>query len=245
MLVNGYGLSETYWGGYSQRARLKPEWLVRVPEKLSLEQSMAIGTAGYTAMLCVLAVEDHGVKPKDGPILVTGASGGVGSVAVSLLAELGYEVVASTGNIENNSAFIKGLGAASLIARDEMARESQPLESERWAGVIDCVGGSTLATALSQARYGSIVTMTGLTGGVDLHTTVMPFILRNITLQGVDSVQASQAIRQRAWQRLAEFVNLVKLGKIYTVAPLEEVPALCDQILAGAINGRVVIDMTN
>ena len=243
VLVNGFGLAEVHWGGYSQLATLKPEWLVRVPEVLSLEQSMALGTAGYTAMLCVLAVEDHGVKPGDGPVLVTGASGGVGSVAVGVLAELGYEVVAATGDVAGNKVFLKGLGASRLIPRDDLARESQPMESEEWAAVIDCVGGTTLSTALAQAQYGSIVAMTGLTGGTELVTTVMPFILRNITLQGVDSVQASQAVRQRAWQRLAKVMKTETLDKIYRVAPMTEVPTLCDQILTGGINGRVVIDV--
>jgi acrylyl-CoA reductase (NADPH) len=243
VLVNGYGLAERHWGGYARYARLKPEWLVGAPNSLSLEQSMALGTAGYTAMLCVLAVEDHGVEPGSGPVLVTGASGGVGSVAVSLLGELGYEVVAATGDVAGNEDFLKNLGAARLISRDELARQSQPLESETWAAVVDCVGGSTLATALAQARYGSVVAMTGLTGGTDLHTTVMPFILRNLTLRGIDSVQAPQLLRQRAWLRLGELMNLDKLSTVYRVAPLSEVPALCDQILGGGIKGRVVIDV--
>ncbi len=243
VLVNGFGLSENFWGGYSQFARLKSEWLVRVPDAISMEQAMALGTAGYTAMLCVLAVEDHGVQPADGPSLVTGASGGVGSVATSLLSELGYEVVASTGDTVGNEAFLTGLGASSLISRGDLDRESQPLEGERWAGVIDCVGGTTLATALSQTKYGGIVAMTGLTGGTGINTTVMPFILRNINLQGVDSVQASLAVRNRAWQRLGELMNLDKLDAIYRVATMDEVPGLCDQILSGGINGRVVISV--
>jgi acrylyl-CoA reductase (NADPH) len=243
VLVNGFGLSERYWGGFAQRARLKPEWLVRVPDALSVEQAMALGTAGYTAMLCVLAVEDHGVKPGDGPILVTGASGGVGSVAVMLLAAMGHEVVACTGRVEESRAFLKGLGAARLIDRAELARDSRPLESETWAGVVDCVGGQVLATALAQTRYDGIVAMTGLTGGVAIQTTVMPFILRSLTLKGVDSVLAPRERRTRAWRRLGELVDPAKLAEIYRVVSLAEVPELADQILAGRIRGRVVIDV--
>lgn len=243
VLVNGYGLAEHYWGGYCQYARMKGEWLVRIPDNLSNEQAMAFGTAGYTAMLCVLTVLDHGVKPEDGPILVTGASGGVGSVALSLLADMGCEVTAVTGNVVANEAFLKGLGAQRVIARDELARPSKPLEAEQWTAVVDCVGGSTVATALAQVKYGGVVAMTGLAGGVELNTTVMPFILRNVALKGVDSVMASQATRQRAWHRIAETFNANKLAAIYQLAPLTEVIALCDQILAGTIKGRVVIEV--
>jgi len=243
VLVNGFGLSERHWGGFAQRARLKPEWLVRVPEALSLEQAMALGTAGYTAMLCVLAVEDHGVKPGDGPILVTGASGGVGSVAVMLLAAMGHEVVACTGRVEESRAFLEGLGAARLIERSQLARDSRPLESETWAGVVDCVGGQVLATALAQTRYDGVVAMTGLTGGVALNTTVMPFILRSLTLRGIDSVLAPNERRTRAWTRLAELVDPARLAEIYQVAGLADVPGLADQILGGRIRGRVVIDV--
>ncbi len=243
VLVNGYGLSERHWGGYARFARLKPEWLVRLPQGLSAEQAMALGTAGYTAMLCVLALEDQGVSPEDGPVLVTGASGGVGSVAVSLLAELGFDVCAVTGNVEANEAFLKGLGANRLLPRDEFARKSRPLETEQWAGVIDCVGSSTLSTALAQVKYEGVVAMTGLAGGIDLNTTVMPFILRGVTLRGVDSVQASQANRQRAWSRLAEVMNHEKLAAIYRVAAFDDIPQLCDQILAGEIDGRVVVEI--
>lgn len=243
VLVNGYGLSERHWGGYAQKARLKPEWLVRVPDNLSLEQAMAIGTAGYTAMLCVLAIEDHGVKPGDGPILVTGASGGVGSVAVMLLSALGHEVVASSGRAEESGPFLKGLGASRIIGREELARDAAPLEAEIWAGVVDCVGAQVLATALAQTRYDGIVAMTGLAGGVGLATTVMPFILRSVTLKGIDSVLAPSARRQRAWDRLSELVDKDKLSAIYAVEPLENVPSLADKILSGQVRGRVVIDV--
>ncbi len=177
VLVNGYGLSERHFGGYAQKALINPEFLVRVPEGISLEQAMAIGTAGYTSMLCVLAIEDHGVKPEDGKVLVTGASGGVGSVAVSLLSSLGYDVVASSGRISENGDFLKGLGAAELIERDELARDSKPVEAETWAAVVDCVGGKTLATAIAQTKYAGIVTMCGLTGGSELN---MYFFIRQI-----------------------------------------------------------------
>ncbi len=204
---------------------------------------MALGTAGYTAMLCVMVIEDHGVKPEDGLILVTGASGGVGSIAVSLLATLGYEVVASTGRISENGSFLKKLGASRLIKREELSRISEALEVETWAGVIDCVGGQTLGTALAQTCYNGVIAMTGFTGGADLETSVMPFILRNISLHGVDSVQAAYDKRQRAWKRLAEIMDLTKLEEIYTKQPLAKVPELADQILNGQIKGRIVIDV--
>lgn len=243
VLVNGYGLSERHWGGYAQQARLKPEWLVRVPDALSLEQAMAIGTAGYTAMLCVLAIEDHGVKPGDGPILVTGASGGVGSVAVMLLSAMGHEVVASSGRSQESAAFLTGLGASRIVGRDEFARDAAPMEAETWAAVVDCVGAQVLATAIAQTRYDGIVTMTGLAGGVGLAMTVMPFILRSVTLKGIDSVMAPHKRRQRAWDRLAQLVDHAKLSQIYTIEPLARVPQLADQILAGQIRGRIVVDV--
>lgn len=243
VLVNGYGLSERHFGGYAQKARINPEFLVRVPDGISLEQAMAIGTAGYTSMLCVLAIEDHGVKPEDGKILVTGASGGVGSVAVSLLSSLGYDVVASSGRISENGDFLKGLGASELIERDQLARDSKPVEKETWAAVVDCVGGKTLSTAIAQTKYAGIVTMCGLTGGSELNTTVIPFILRGVRLAGIDSVMAPLAIRQRAWDRLADVLDLDKLAEIYTVEPLAKVPELADKILQGQVKGRVVIDV--
>lgn len=243
VLVNGFGLSETANGGYSQFQRLKAEWLVKVPSAFSLEQSMAIGTAGYTSMLCVQAIQDHGIKPEDGPILVTGAAGGVGSVAISLLAGLGYSVTASTGRVDETSEFLKSLGADTVIARDDLARDSKPMEKETWAAVVDTVGDKVLATAIAQTKYEGIVAACGMAGGIGLPATVMPFILRGVTLRGVDSVMASQPRRQRAWDALAELTDLEALSTIYRTEPMSKLPELADQILAGEIQGRVVIDV--
>jgi acrylyl-CoA reductase (NADPH) len=244
VLVNGFGLSEQYNGGYSQYQRLKPEWLVRIPEAFSAEQAMAIGTAGYTSMLCVMAIQDHGIEPGQGPVLVTGAAGGVGSVAVSLLAKLGYEVTASTGRVEETGDFLKDLGASAIIDRAELARDCKPLERETWAAVVDSVGDTTLATALAQTRYEGLVAACGLAGGMGLPTSVAPFILRGVTLRGIDSVMAPQARRQRAWEQLAKLVDTGALEKIYRIEPMSKLPELADQILAGAIRGRVVIDVS-
>jgi acrylyl-CoA reductase (NADPH) len=243
VLVNGYGLSETNDGGYSQKQRLKPEWLVRVPDNLSLEEAMAVGTAGYTSMLCVQALQDHGLTPDHGPVLVTGAAGGVGSVAVSLLAGLGYEVHASTGRVDTTGDFLRSLGAAELVPREDLARDCKPMEKETWAGVVDTVGDKVLATALAQTRYEGIVAACGLAGGMALPTTVAPFILRGVTLRGIDSVMASQARRQRAWDALAELLNRDQLREIYALHPLASVLELAEQIVAGEIRGRVVIDV--
>jgi acrylyl-CoA reductase (NADPH) len=243
VLVNGFGLSETHNGGYSQFQRLKAEWLVRVPPAFSMEQAMAIGTAGYTSMLCVQAIQDHGITPDDGPVLVTGAAGGVGSVAISLLAKLGYSVTASTGRVEDTSDFLRSLGAKDILAREELARDCKPMERETWAAVVDTVGDKVLATALSQTKYEGLVAACGLAGGMSLPTTVAPFILRGVTLRGVDSVMASQARRQRAWNALAELTDQQALGEIYRVEPMSELPALARQIVEGQIRGRVVIDV--
>jgi acrylyl-CoA reductase (NADPH) len=243
VLVNGFGLSETQNGGYSQFQRLKAEWLVKVPSAFTLEQTMAIGTAGYTSMLCILAIQDHGITPQDGPILVTGAAGGVGSVAVSLLAKLGYSVTASTGRIDETSDFLKTLGAKDVIARDKLSRDSKPMERETWAAAVDSVGGTTLATVLSQVKYEGIVAACGLAGGMSLPTSVAPFILRGVTLRGIDSVMASQERRQRAWDALADLTDLAALNDIYRVEPMTRLPELASEILAGQVKGRVVIDV--
>lgn len=242
-MVNGFGLSERFHGGYSQRQRLKGEWLVRVPDSMSLEETMAVGTAGYTSMLCVHALQDGGVKPGDGPVLVTGAAGGVGSVAISLLAGLGYEVHASTGRPDEAGQFLRDLGASALVPRDQLARKCKPLEKETWAGVVDTVGDTTLATAIAQTRYEGTVAACGLAGGMGLPTSVMPFILRGVTLRGVDSVMASLPRRQRAWDALAELLDREQLKSIYQVVPLSAVPGLAGDILAGKVRGRVVVDV--
>ncbi|MGA0705956.1 MAG: MDR family oxidoreductase [Steroidobacteraceae bacterium] len=243
VIVNGCGLSERHWGGYSEYQRVDPDWAIRLPDAFNAEQAMGIGTAGYTAMLCVDALQRHGLKQEEGPILVTGASGGVGSVAVMLLAKLGYDVTASTGRATANAEFLTRLGARTVVDREEFARQSKPLESERWAGAVDCVGGEVLATALAQTRYGGIVAACGLAGSANLHTTVMPFILRGVTLAGIDSVMAPLAARERAWQRLAELVDLALLETIYSVAPLTDVPRLAEGLLAGQVRGRIVVDV--
>ncbi|MEZ0149883.1 MAG: MDR family oxidoreductase [Candidatus Reddybacter sp.] len=243
VLVNGFGLSERYWGGYAQKQRLKAEWLVHVPEAFSLEEAMAIGTAGYTSMLCVLALQDWGVKPDDGPVVVTGAAGGVGTVAIMLLAKLGYEVTASTGRVDEARPLLEALGAKHIIARDQLARDPGPLEAETWAGAVDSVGDNTLASVLAQTRYEGMVTACGLAGSTNLPASVMPFILRGVTLRGIDSVMAPLERRQRAWQGLAELVDLDLLRQIYSVEPLSKVPELAKDILAGKIKGRVVVDV--
>ncbi|MBK8132913.1 MAG: oxidoreductase [Gammaproteobacteria bacterium] len=243
VLVNGYGLSERFWGGYAQRQKLKPEWLVRVPDAFSFEEAMAIGTAGYTAMLCVQAIRDWGVKPAAGPVVVTGAAGGVGTVAIMLLAKLGYQVTAVTGRVEEARALLEQLGASEIIPRADLARDAAPLEAERWAAAVDTVGANTLASVIAQTRYEGIVTACGLAGGAGLPASVMPFILRGVTLRGIDSVMAAQPRRQRAWDELAKLVDRALLRAIYEVEPLARVPELGRAILAGAIKGRVVIDV--
>ncbi|MBK9428699.1 MAG: oxidoreductase [Gammaproteobacteria bacterium] len=243
VLVNGYGLSERFWGGYAQRQKLKPEWLVRVPDAFSFEEAMAIGTAGYTAMLCVQAIRDWGVKPAAGPVVVTGAAGGVGTVAIMLLAKLGYQVTAVTGRVEEARALLEQLGAGEIIPRADLARDAAPLEAERWAAAVDTVGANTLASVIAQTRYEGIVTACGLAGGAGLPASVMPFILRGVTLRGIDSVMAAQPRRQRAWDELAKLVDRALLRAIYEVEPLARVPELGRAILAGAIKGRVVIDV--
>jgi putative YhdH/YhfP family quinone oxidoreductase len=243
VLVNGWGLSESHNGGYSQKQRLKADWLVPVPEKFSLKQAMAIGTAGYTSMLCVMDIERLGVKPGDKEVLVTGAAGGVGSVAVALLDKLGYKVAASTGRAEL-SDYLKSLGASTIIERAELAQPSKrPMDAERWSGVVDSVGGETLASALRGTCYGGAVAACGLAGGGHLPTTVYPFILRGITLVGVDSVMCPKPKRFEAWQRLASDLPIEKLDAMTTVEPMSKVPELGAEILKGQVRGRVVIDV--
>jgi alcohol dehydrogenase/acrylyl-CoA reductase (NADPH) len=242
VLVNGWGLSEAYWGGYTTKQRVNPDFLVRVPSAFDLKQTMAIGTAGYTAMLCVLALEDAGVKPGNGDILVTGAVGGVGSVAVALLAKLGYRVVASTGR-PAAAEYLKQLGAADIIARADLDKPARALEKARWAGVVDSVGGKTLGMAIAQTHEEGAVAACGLAGGTDLPTTVMPFILRGVKLLGVNSVTCPNPRRVQAWERLAKDLDIAKLDSMTTTEPLSKIVDLGEQILRGETRGRVVIDV--
>lgn len=242
VVLNGWGVGETHHGGYAQMARVKGDWLVKRPAGITAAQSMAIGTAGYTAMLCVLALEAHGVTPDSGPVLVTGAAGGVGSVAVAVLAKLGHHVIASTGRPEEK-AFLEGLGAKDIIARDELSGTARPLGKERWAGVVDVAGSNTLANAISMTMYGGCVTACGLAQGMDLPTSVAPFILRGVTLAGIDSVMAPKAKRITAWNRLADDLDKDKLAGLTVTKPLSEVQALAPQIIAGKVRGRVVLEV--
>ncbi|MFG0833205.1 MDR family oxidoreductase [Aeromonas bivalvium] len=242
VVLNGWGVGETHSGGLAERARIKGDWLVPLPERFSARDAMAIGTAGYTAMLCVMALEKHGLIPGDGDILVTGANGGVGSVAITLLAKLGYRVVAATGRL-NEADYLRSLGAAEVIDRAELAEPGRPLGKERWAGVIDTVGSHTLANACATTRYGGAVAACGLAGGMDFPSTVMPFILRGVTLYGIDSVMAPRPLRQQAWRRLAEDLDLSRLGLITREVPLLDVVALGDAFLAGQVRGRILVNI--
>jgi len=242
VVLNGYGLSENHFGGYSEKARVKSEHLLKLPENISNKQAMAIGTAGYTAMLCVLAIEDHGINPDDGVILVSGASGGVGSVAISLLSGLGFNVEASTGRPEETS-YLNNLGAKSVIDRKELSEPSRPLGKERWAGAIDSVGSTTLANILSQVSYGGAVSACGLAQGMDLPSTVMPFILRGVSLLGIDSVMAPMSLRKRAWERLSKDINFEKLEDMVVEVGLDQVKELAKDILQGQVRGRVVVNI--
>ncbi len=243
VLLTGWGVGERYWGGYTQKARLKSEWLIPLPEGLSGLKAMAIGSAGLTAMLCVMALEDQGVTQDQGTILVTGASGGVGGVAVALLAELGYSVAAVTGNRESDD-YLYQLGATEIVNRAELERPAKPLESQRWAGAIDTVGGKVLARLLAEMNYGGTVAATGLTGGAELKTTVMPFILRAIKLVGVEVTTCPVSLRKEAWARLSRELPDDLLGQIFKVISLAEVPQFAENLLAGRVNGRVVVDVT-
>jgi len=241
VLVTGWGLSETHSGGFTQRQRVRSEWLTRKPDGLTLQQTMAVGTAGLTAMLCVMAIEGAGVVPGDGEVVVTGAGGGVGSVAVAVLAGLGHSVAASTGRAETHD-YLRSLGAASIVDRDELATAGRPLDKERWLGGVDTVGSQTLATVLAQTRYRGAVAACGLAGGNDLPTTVLPFILRNVSLLGIDSVMCPAPVRAAAWARLGTDLSTDLLDAMTSVHPMTEAPALAEQILAGQTRGRVVID---
>ena len=242
VLLNGWGVGESHSGGLAQRARVKADWLVPLPAGLSERQAMAIGTAGYTAMLCVLALERHGVSAGSGDVLVTGANGGVGSVAVALLSKLGHRVVASTGRMQE-ADFLKRLGAAEVISRDELSAPGKPLGKERWAGVVDSVGSHTLANACATTRYGGAVAACGLAQGMDLPASVAPFILRGVTLYGIDSVMAPQKARLEAWERLAHDLDLAKLEAITQEIGMAQVVQAGADILAGRVRGRLVVNV--
>lgn len=242
VLLNGWGVGETHCGGLAEQARLRGEWLLPLPVAFTPRQAMAIGTAGYTAMLCVLALEKHGLQPGDGEILVTGANGGVGSVAIALLAGLGYQVVASTGRL-GDADHLRALGATAVIDRGELSAPGKPIGKERWAGVVDTVGSHTLANACATTRYRGAVAACGLAGGMDFPATVAPFILRGVTLYGIDSVMAPLPVREEAWQRLARDLDPSRLEAMTTEIGLGEAVAVAGELLAGRVRGRVVVDV--
>jgi len=240
VILNGFGVGETHKGCLAERARLKGEWLIRRPPRFGARDAMAIGTAGYTAMLCLLALERHGLKPGEGEVLVTGATGGVGSTAVALLSALGHRVVAATGKA-SESAYLKSLGASAVIDRAELAAPGKPLQKERWAAVVDAVGSHTLANACAQTRYGGVVAACGLAQGLDLPATVMPFILRAVTLAGVDSVMAPLALREKAWSRLAHDLDAAQLDRITTEIRLADAVEAAGRLMDGKVRGRLVV----
>ncbi|MSP50861.1 MAG: oxidoreductase [Alphaproteobacteria bacterium] len=243
VVVCGAGLSETHWGGYAEKARVPADWAVKIPQPLSAKQAMAVGTAGFTAMLAVIALERVGVKPSQQEVIVTGAAGGVGSVAVTLLAKLGYKVAASTGRAAAHD-YLRGLGASTIIAREELNKPSgRPLDSERWAAAIDSVGGETLASVLRQTRAKGAVAACGLVESFNLPTTVMPFILRGVSLLGINSVILTAEKRREAWQRLARDLDLAKLDSMTEVAMFDDIPRLAEDILKGQVRGRTVISI--
>ena len=242
VVLNGWGVGEVHWGGLAQKARLNGDWLVPLPAAFTPQQAMAIGTAGYTAMLCVLALERHGVQPGDGEILVTGAAGGVGSVAIAVLAKLGYTVVAATGRTQD-ADYLKELGAAEVVDRALFSSPGKPLGKERWAGAVDVVGSHVLANVCATTKYRGVVAACGLAAGMDLPATVAPFILRGVTLAGVDSVMCPRADRLLAWQRLASDLDLAKLGQISREVGLAEAIPLADSLLRGEVRGRIVVDV--
>jgi acrylyl-CoA reductase (NADPH) len=240
VILNGFGLGETHLGAYAEKARVKGQWLVRLPAGLGAREAMAIGTAGYTAMLAVMALERHGLTPDRGPLVVTGAAGGVGSVAVTLLARLGYQVIASTGR-RQEADYLKGLGASEVIDRAELTGPARPLGKERWAGGVDAVGSTTLANVLSMTKYGGAVAACGLAGGMDLPTSVAPFILRGVSLLGIDSVQCSQKLRTEAWRRLDSDLDRGKLAAMTSEIGLSGVIEAAGQIVEGRVRGRIVV----
>jgi acrylyl-CoA reductase (NADPH) len=242
VVLNGWGVGESHSGGLAQKARLKGDWLVKLPAAFTPRQAMAIGTAGYTAMLCVMALQKHGVTPANGDILVTGAGGGVGSVAIALLTKLGYRVVASTGRMQE-ADYLRQLGAADVMDRAELSAPGKPLAKERWAGVVDTVGSHTLANACASTKYGGVVTACGLAQGMDFPSSVAPFILRGVTLAGIDSVMAPRAVREAAWARLAQDLDTAQLERMTREVALADAIGLGAEILAGQVRGRVVVNV--
>ena len=243
VVLTGWRVGEVHWGGYAQKARVNADWLVPLPSGLSSRQAMAVGTAGFTAMLAVTALEDHGLQPDQGPVLVTGAAGGVGSVATAILANLGYEVAAVTGRPETEE-YLRALGATQIVPREEINETvKRPLERETWAGCVDAVGGDMLARVLGQMKYGGSVSAVGLAGGAGLPTTVIPFLLRGVNLLGIDSVMQPYDNRLRAWERIAKDLPMDKLEAMIHLATLSDLPALGTDILKGQVKGRVVVDV--
>ncbi|WP_238368887.1 acryloyl-CoA reductase [Heliomarina baculiformis] len=243
VVLTGWRVGEAHWGGYAQKARVKADWLVPLPEGLDTKQAMAVGTAGFTAMLAVMALEDHGLEPGHGPVLVTGAAGGVGSVATAILGNLGYEVAGVTGRPET-ADYLKSLGATQIVAREDINETvKRPLESEIWSGCVDAVGGAMLARVLGQMKYGASVSAVGLAGGAALPATVVPFLLRGVNLLGIDSVMQPYDNRLRAWSRIASDLPMDKLEAMIQPATLSDLPELGSDILAGKVKGRVVVDV--
>ena len=240
VVCTGWGMGETHLGAYAEKARVKGDWLVALPQGLSARDAMAIGTAGFTAMLSVLALEKHGLSPKSGPVVVTGAAGGVGSVATAVLSKLGYHVIASTGRA-SEADYLKEIGAAEIIDRNELSAAAKPLAKERWAGGVDSVGSTTLANLLSMTKYGGAIAACGLAAGMDLPSSVAPFILRGVCLLGIDSVMCPIEPRKAAWQRLASDLDRTKLSEITHEIPIEEVSEWGAKILAGQVRGRIVV----
>ncbi|MET0706754.1 MAG: MDR family oxidoreductase [Tardiphaga sp.] len=243
VVCNGWGMGETHLGAYAEKARVKGDWLVRLPDGMTTRDAMAIGTAGYTAMLSVLALEKHGLAPKDGPVVVTGAAGGVGSVAIAVLSKLGYHVIASTGRAAEEG-YLKGLGAAEIIDRNELSGPAKPLAKERWAGGIDSVGSTTLANLLSMTKYRGAIAACGLAAGMDLPSSVAPFILRGVCLLGIDSVICPIELRKQAWSRLASDLDKAKLAEITQEIGLDEVIDAGARVLAGQVRGRIVVKIS-
>ncbi len=242
VVLNGWGVGEVHYGAYAEQARVNGDWLIKKPAGMTPKQCMAVGTAGYTAMLSVLALEKHGITPDQGPVLVTGASGGVGSVAVSILAKLGYEVIASTGRTEH-ADFLKQLGASSVIDRAELSEKGRPMGKERWRAAVDSIGSYTLANVIAQTQYGGAVTSCGLAQGADLPLTVMPFILRGVSLLGIDSVMAPKAAREEAWGRLQDDLDLEKLELLSETVGFDQIVEKATDIVDGKIKGRVIVEI--